>query len=315
MNIGFWDNALNERGTSASMFDYAYYNQLLLNNKSFIFYDKNNWQNNNEIINKFKNHFIVHETDNFKEVDSYIEQYNISHLYIQKYGLIDDRISKIAKNCIHAVFDCSQPHGEIYSPISDFVRGNERNYPSVPYIVQLPKHNLNLRKKLKIPNNAIVFGGYGGQYNFSIEFVKEVVYEIAISNPNIYFLFANFNKFCNDLPNIIHLPIITDPIDKVKFINTCDAMLWARSDGETFGLAIAEFSINNKPVIAMDIGDKAHVHLLKDKAIWYDNKDNLKNILLNFNPKIEKKKDWNAYRDFTPEKVMNIFKNIFLINN
>ena len=42
MNIAFWDNQLCERGTSVSLFDYAYYNQTLLNNKSYIFYDKNN---------------------------------------------------------------------------------------------------------------------------------------------------------------------------------------------------------------------------------------------------------------------------------
>lgn len=37
--------------------------------------------------------------------------------------------------------------------------------------------------------------------------------------------------------------------EKTTFINTCDAMLWARHDGETFGLAIGEFSSKNKPVI------------------------------------------------------------------
>ena len=36
---------------------------------------------------------------------------------------------------------------------------------------------------------------------------------------------------------------------KVKFINTCDAMIHARAMGETFGLAVAEFSKKNKPVI------------------------------------------------------------------
>ena len=89
-------------------------------------------------------------------------------------------------------------------------------------------------------------------------------------------------------------------------------MLWARKDGETFGQSIAEFSSINKPVIAMKIGDIAHVKLLGDKAIWYSNKNDLTNILLNFNPEIESKKDWNAYRDYTPEKIMKIFNDIFL---
>ena len=103
------------------------------------------------------------------------------------------------------------------------------------------------------------------------------------------------------------------PLDeKVKFINTTDAMLWARQDGETFGISIGEFSTKNKPVIAMKIGDIAHVYLLVDKAIWYNDSNSLYNILLNFNPEVERIKDWNAYKNFTPEKVMETFKKVYL---
>ena len=234
------------------------------------------------------------------------------HIYIIKYGHIDDRISKVAKNCIHSVFECSQPHGDIYTSISPWVRGNNGRFPVVPHMINLPKHNRNLRQRLNIPDNAVVFGGYGGSGSFSIPFVHQVVYYVASKFPNIYFLFANFNKFCPDLPNIIHLPMIINMEDKTEFINTTDAMLWARIDGETFGLAIGEFSTMNKPVICMNIGDNSHIHLLKEKAILYNDTDSLYHILLNFNPEKERNKDWNAYRDYTPEKVMTIFKNVFL---
>ena len=43
---------------------------------------------------------------------------------------------------------------------------------------------------------------------------------------------------------------IVEPELKVSFINTCDCMIHARTDGETFGLAIAEFSTLNKPIIS-----------------------------------------------------------------
>ena len=76
MNIAFWDNQLCERGTTVSLFDYAYYNQTILNNKSFIFYDKNRKDNDINVITKFKSYFTVHETDNFKEVDDFLKQYN-----------------------------------------------------------------------------------------------------------------------------------------------------------------------------------------------------------------------------------------------
>ena len=153
-----------------------------------------------------------------------------------------------------------------------------------------------------------------GRDSLNISFVHKVVYIIAKNNPNIYFLFANFNKFCPSLPNIIHLPMITDLNKKVEFINTCDAMLWAQKLGETFGLAIAEFSTINKPIICMNIGwNKAHVHILGDKALWYSNSNDLLKILLNFKSEIESKKDWNAYNEYTPEKVIKIFKKHILI--
>lgn len=38
----------------------------------------------------------------------------------------------------------------------------------------------------------------------------------------------------------------------------------------------------------------------------------VKQILLNFDPTIESKKDWNAYSQYTPEKVMKIFDKVYL---
>jgi len=316
MNIAFWTPQLCERGTSISLYDYAYYNQILLNNKSFIFYEKNNQNNNLQVINKFNKQFIVNPLINFEETEHYINKYDITHIYIIKYGLNDLQLSKIAKNCIHCVFDCGQPHGEIYTSISNKVFNYNNNIKVVPHMINLPNHpdEYNMREELNIPKNAVIFGGYGGKYSFNITWVQLLVYEVAKYFPNIYFLFANFAPFCLTLPNIIHLSTIIDTNEKVKFINTCDAMLWARMDGESFGISIGEFSSKNKPIIATatNIGYTAHVEILKDKAIWYNDKESLLNILLSFNPEIEKKKDWNAYKDYTPEKVMKIFNETYL---
>jgi beta-1,4-mannosyl-glycoprotein beta-1,4-N-acetylglucosaminyltransferase len=313
--VAFWDNQLCERGTTTGLYNYAYYNEKILGNKSYIFYEKNNPNNNNEIIEKFKQKFEVFPVENFKEVDSILLQNQITHIFIIKSGQTDDKISKVSKNCIQCVFDCNEPHGEIFCSISIDVYGNDGKYPVIPRIITLPEHNLNMRQQLNIPQNAIVFGGYGGKAQFDIHYVQEVVYEIAKNNKNIYFLFANFNRFCQDLHNIIHLPCIIEEDEKVRFINSCDAMLWARSDGETFGQAIAEFSIRNKPVIATKVGALSHVAYLGNKGIWYNDEKNLTEILLNFNPEIESKKDWNAYKDYTPERVMKIFDDVFLKNN
>jgi glycosyltransferase involved in cell wall biosynthesis len=171
-----------------------------------------------------------------------------------------------------------------------------------------------MRNELNIPVNATVFGRHGGKEQFNIPFVHEVVYDIAKENPNIYFLFVNTDKFCKDLPNIIYLDAIVDLNLKRKFINTCDAMIWARTDGETFGLAIAEFSICNKPVIATNLCDsKEHVNILKNKGLWYNNRENLIdmiNMLTTMDKKVLKEKNWNAYSEYTPEKVMKIFHKV-----
>ena len=312
MNIAFWDNALCERGTTNGLFNYAYYNETILNNKSFIFYDKNHRENKKLVIEKFKKHFTVNETNNFKEVDDFLLKFNITHIFIIKGGERNNRLSTVAKNCIQCVFHCNQPHGEIYCSISPWVKGNNSKYPVIPRIITLPDNNNDLRSKLNIPNTSIVFGSYGGKTSFDIKYVKDVIYDVAKNNSNIYFLFANFNKFCPDISNIIHLPMIINSDDKVEFINTCDAMIWGRKDGETFGQAIAEFSIRNKPVIATRVGHLSHYHYLGDKGIWYTNTDNLTNILLSFDKENSKNKNWNAYSEFTPEKVMKIFKEIFL---
>ena len=107
-----------------------------------------------------------------------------------------------------------------------------------------------------------------------------------------------------------YVSTLIENIDKVEFINTCDAMLHARIDGETFGLAIAEFSLKNKPVLCTDVGDIAHMMLLKEKAVYYNSTESLKKLLCSFQKEMYEGKDWNAYREFTPEKVLRLFESL-----
>jgi hypothetical protein len=59
VKVAFWDNQLCERGTTLGLYNYAYYNKYLLNNESYIFYDRNNKENKSDIIQKFKKEFDV----------------------------------------------------------------------------------------------------------------------------------------------------------------------------------------------------------------------------------------------------------------
>lgn len=315
-NVGFWSNQLCERGTEVAMFDYAFYNQSLLHNKSFVFFERHNPNNHARAIQKFTSHFQVYGVDHFEDIEDLLIKLRITHLYVCKSGENDRKVSKNAVNLVHCIFNCSEPHGEIYAALSPFIRGYTSNTPVLPYMVSIPSHITDDRRfDLNIPPHAVVFGGYGGKESFNIPFVHNVVYNVAKSNPNIYFLFANFTPFCEPLHNIIHLPTIIEPTDKVSFINTCDAMLWARPDGETFGLAIGEFSTMNKPIIATKLaGDrynKAHVHILGNKALWYHDASSLRSILLSFDKNAAKHKDWNAFKQYTPVHVMSIFNRTF----
>jgi len=323
--IAFFVRHFTERGTEVSLYNYAHYNEELLGNKSIIicFTSKKQKEINFPSIrtsyNKFKERFDIIEIDHIYEIQYLIQKYNIDIFYTQTHGCLEPLIYEFnnkelwtpCKTIKHCVFDINGKESDYYCSISKFLANTSKDkIPVLPYIVTLPQSTDNLRTILNIPEGAIVFGGYGGEYSFDIKYVHDTIYQLVNDNPNIYFLFANFIKFCPNHPNIIHLTSIIDPLEKVKFINTCDAMIWGRTGGETFGLAIGEFSINNKPVIATKIGELAHSELLGDKGIWYTNSSDLYNILSNFNKEEAKLKDWNAYKEYTPEKVMTIFKNI-----
>lgn len=303
------------------MFSYAHYNETILGNKSLILSftlesQKKYLQNDMRLtFPKFQERFTVLEIKEIEEMKALIEQHNITAFMCQQPGFPENFLYKYdnlsiwgkCKTIKYCVFTTEYPEGNTPVSISHWL--NEKNHtslPVLPYIVDLPDIEGDLRESLNISKDSVVFGGYGGADNFDIEIAQRVVYMVAKKCPSIYFLFANFERFCEPLPNIIHMPTILDTHEKVKFIQTCDAMLWARSQGETFGLAIAEFSVKNRPVFCMEIGDLAHIRLLGDKAILYKTSGELAKKLIAFQK--EPEKDWNAYRDYTPEKVMDIFK-------
>ena len=97
---------------------------------------------------------------------------------------------------------------------------------------------------------------------------------------------------------------------KTKFVNTCDAMIHARKWGEMFGIALGEFSFRNKPIITTYGHDNMHIEIIGNRGYIYNNAQEFRNIILNF--KKEPEKDWNVYKQYSPEKVMAIFKKEFI---
>ena len=309
--ICFWLNHLGERGMCVSTFDYAYYNQKILKNKSIILHNSDDTSCDQDVLKKFTNNFEVY-CCRVQDIDNMASMLNCDLLYMLKHGKFDDLMYFKTKTAVHAVFEATQPHGDIFAVISSEVNG-AHDLPIVPHMINLPVHAEDMRKELNIPEDALVFGRHGGYDQFNIDFVQQAVRNTAASCPNVYFLFMNTRPFCEEMANIIHLDKTIDLERKTAFINTCDAMIWGRSGGETFGLSIGEFSSRNKPVFCMDVGSRAHINILGDKAIIYTRESIVSDMNKFINQYIDiKNRDWNAYEQYTPEKVMHIFNKVFI---
>jgi GR25 family glycosyltransferase involved in LPS biosynthesis len=310
--IGFHTDQISERGTEIAVYDYAYYNEKLYGNKSIIFYHHNNINTNFKAVEKFNSQFECYGYNKFEDIQEIVDKLNIKYFYNIKNDT-QNKNQKI-KNCInlnHAVFRLN-PHGDKYASISEYLCEKYNiNVPVVPHMINLPNHTENMRNELNISNEMVVIGRYGGFGQFDINIAHEGIIKILELKDDIIFVFANTRPFHNH-PRIIYLDTIIDLYKKVKYINTCDAMIHARSDGETFGLSIGEFSTFNKPVITTSGYFNCHFKLLGDKGLYFHSVDELVNIFMNIENIIKSRSDWNAYKDYSPEKVMKQFMKVFL---
>jgi hypothetical protein len=315
--IGFLSNKLTLRGTEIAMYDYAEFNETLLNNKSIIIsrdYNsiKGEFDVSEDAYKKFKNRFNVEYYINQSDIDDIVVKNGITHLYIIKAGNWDGLISTKCKNLIHCVFTSNTPHGQVYSTIShDVNRICGTNFPVVPHMIRVYDTNDNMRSELNIPDEAIVFGRYGGVETFDIKFVYNSIKEILNKRNDIYFIFMNTSNFYTH-KNIIYLNGTTDMYIKRKFINTTDALLHAREGGETFGLTCGEFAVCLKPVITYNPSrERNHIDILQNHAILYNNFEELNKILSEFYKNKYNMND-NGYLQYTPENIMSIFNNVYL---
>tara|TARA_B100000902_G_scaffold373367_1_gene401245 strand:- start:6969 stop:8843 length:1875 start_codon:yes stop_codon:yes gene_type:complete len=322
VRFAFYQNTLQERGTSVALYDYADgYDSILNYGTPLILYNKDFTPKSNEKIKtKFENRFGKANVVGIswdKSINDVLEARKITHLYYIKWGTPDGNLDKLTnkniKTCIHCVFGAGKPHGDVYARISPTVAAKKGVYtPVVPHVVRKrPIHGENMRKELNIPEDSLVFARYGARDTFDLGYVKQAIAQLAVENPSIYFLFANTNRFGPRKKNIIFLNSLYEDEDKNKFIRTSDAMIHARRRGESFGLSIAEFSVMNKPIItsSKNYVDRFHLETLGDKGIYYQDQETFRSAILNFRKTNE---DVRCYTDFEPEKVMKIFEQVFV---
>ena len=314
--IAFYDNNLTLRGTSNALYNYALYNEKILGNKSIILSKPDD--NLNLAKEKFKQKFEVFDCwFNQSGTQGFLNEQNVDFFYVIKEGKLTDGIVLTeTPTLVHSVFCHNDPHGHKYAYVSDWLAKNQGYNPethSVPNIVdKLPNPLYDLREKLGIPKNKIVFGCYAGLTEFNISWVHEVINKVVNERDDIVFLFMNINEFVKN-KNIIFLPGTWVLEEKSAFINACDAMIHARMYGETFGLSCGEFSLQNKPVITYAGSfEKSHIEILGDMGIYYNNYVELYDILSNLKNYIKYSDYTLPYNKFNPETIMEKFNKIFL---
>ena len=314
LKVGFYLRELNFRGIANTIYIYAKNNQEILKNKSIIFYNSTSLDNQTEAIKEFKKKFKTIKVSSINELERINKNLKLDYIYFQRDGA-KDKVVNNSKNIIHAVFpqNIFQYHGSSYAFISKWLSKTCSNnkFPFAPLPVQLLKNNQNLRTKLKIPKDAKVFGYHGGETSFDLNFVRDLIKKTVSQNENIYFLFMNIGKFFNH-KKVIFIKGTFNQTRKVKFINTCNAMLHARSLGESFGLSCAEFAIKNKPIFTYGYcRQRAHFEICKGNIIPYYSYGDLYSKILEFDK--DKNYDSKNLKDELSEKnTIKIFKRILL---
>lgn len=315
MKIAFHSTQLCVRGSSVAMYDYAHCNETILFNKSVIVLLKEGLdKSDKQALSRFQNRFEILLYDK-GDLDRVLITNKVNLLYCIKYGTNDNVFSTKIKTVVHCVFDMSQPHGDVYAGVSESLSKKFNSTLFVPHMIRLkPDLSNNLRQSLSIPENTTVFGRYGGMDTFDLTFCMDVIRNVVEARKDIFFLFINTPVFVNH-KQVLFLENITEERDKNAFISTCDAHLECGSLGHSFGLAIGEFSVHNKPIIAYkskSLWNTCHLDILGNKGIYFETKDQFENILLTFDKKVYSSTDNNCYKNYSPTIVMNMFKSVFI---
>jgi hypothetical protein len=315
MKVAFHSRLLTERGSEGAMLDYARLNRSVLGNDSIICLPDRLEFAENPLLTKWQNEFSIIRYQNKNDLGARLKKEKAEIIYLTKPGPDDGFLVPGLRNCVHAQFLCDEFHGDAYAYLSSWMSrvmtGREDSF--VPFFVPQFVSEEDLRGKLGIPKGAKVFGRHGGRDTFNIPFVRRAVIEHAQNFTDDHFVFLNTEPICGSerFSNVHYLPATVDPLEKAKFLGTCDAILHARWHGETFGLAVGEFAVLGKPVITFsESREKAHLEMLGNQALLYRNLGELAGILKEFCPHKTHGTEYEIFAD--AKSVMSLFQRKFL---
>ena len=319
MKIAFHSGYLGFRGTEVALIDYARGNQEILGNESLFLLPQREGGEAHPVVHRMKSVARVRFYKSKEEREEILKQEKADFFYCIKNGHADGVVSKTVPTGIHAIFRESQFHGDVYAYVSPWL-SEVMSYgktPWVPHMVSLGSAEYDLRKQLNIPTEAKVFGRHGGEDSFDISWVQKAIVEVSQKNPLTHFIFLNTRTFSGSLGkrNIHFLPGTSDPGIKRSFVDACDAMIHARTRGETFGLSCMEFAVLGKKVLTYsESPEKAHLELLGKAALPYKDASTLaKWLSLNrFDYQLSIEAFREAAMNYGPNHVMNKFREVFL---
>lgn len=328
MRIAFHSYQLGERGTEICLYKYAKYNREILGNESIIISTSSRPYPSAERFRGFETFLYpqVWKPDGVNQelrtaLERLCEKEKIDAFYAIKGGESDGFMPTNTKRLAHCIFRMDQPHGDVYAGVCKYISDKYGSiHPYVYHIVEKEAPDVvdDYREELGIPKDAMVLGRHGGRDTFSLGFVHDAIRNVIDKRKDLYFVFLNTNEFIRH-ERVKYLPWTMDERIKAKFVNTCDAMIHARYDGEIFSLSTAEFSVRNKPILTWVPNpvpghyDTGHLETLGDTHINYADSLSLQFILQNIDRSDILRRNWDVYGDtYSPKNVMTQFNDVFL---
>jgi glycosyltransferase involved in cell wall biosynthesis len=323
MRLGFHSKHLSERGSERAIFDYASVLERAYDIQPRIFVPADAKEVVPEVRRMFARRFEVVRYSGPDDIDC-------DALYVIKRGRRSHVTTRIPE-LIHAMFDPDDPHGYRFATISHWLSKQSRRVvdlprgralrlprlnkpPFVPHIVDLAEVEDDLRAEIGVPPEGVVFGRHGALRSFSIPWVKDAVREVLATRDDVWFLFLNTETFIEHR-RVRHLEVTTDRELIRAFINSCDYMLHARREGETFGIAVAEFAAAGVPVVSCTrTAANAHFELVPPELmLGYRDKVELLALLRSLTRRRRTPEVTTAFRErFSPAAVAEIFVRVFL---
>lgn len=322
----FHTNEMSYRGVPGSVYDYAVaFEEYACGVAHYASFDGPSATSYDKVAARFPGrlHF-AREAVSTQDMAALVRRHKIDTVYTQQYGLVERTSFAVneseTKLLMHAVFSAAQPHGYGYAAISDVVERSKQHpdVPTVPYIAKLDGAYADapsLRGDLGIPDNATVICRHGGEPSFNVMEARYALCSFIMERPDAWVLSLGMHRHDCDTrpPRIVYLDASSDMLYKRRFLNSCDACVHARKEGETFGLAVAECSLAGLPVITYKYAPRTadnHLRILGPHAKLYSDSRSLLDILRSFD-RVAVRANATLYRGlyagFTPRSVMLTF--------